>query len=53
MVFDGGTLTHTSNSDHAVYARNSKITLGEVAITSSNAGSGVYLAYGSSNAEIS
>ena len=52
MIFDGGTLTHTSNSDHAVYARNSKITLGDVAITSSNAGSGVYLAYGSSNAEI-
>ena len=52
MIFDGGTLTHTSNSDHAVYARNSKITLGGVAITSSNAGSGVYLAYGSSNAEI-
>jgi hypothetical protein len=45
FVFDGGTLTHTSSTDHAVYARNSKMTLGNIAITSSNAGSGVYLAY--------
>jgi FlaG/FlaF family flagellin (archaellin) len=52
MIFDGGTLTHTSSTDHAVYARNSKMTLGNIAITSSNAGSGVYLAYGSSNADI-
>ncbi|MEC8107001.1 MAG: hypothetical protein VX115_04585, partial [Candidatus Thermoplasmatota archaeon] len=52
MIFDSGTLTHTSNTDHAVYARNSKMTLGNVAITSSNAGNGVYLAYGSSNADI-
>ena len=52
MIFDSGTLTHTSNSDHAVYARNSKMTLGNVAITSSNAGNGVYLSYGSSNADV-
>ena len=53
MIFDSGSLTHTSNSDHAVYARNSKMTLGNIAITSSNAGSsGPYLAYGSSNADI-
>ena len=52
MIFDSGSLTHTSNSDHAVYARNSKMTLGNVAITSSNAGNGVYLSYGSSNADV-
>ena len=52
MIFDGGTLTHTSSTDHAVYARNSKMTLGNIAITSSNAGNGVYLAYGSSNADV-
>ena len=52
MIFDSGTLTHTSSTDHAVYARNSKMTLGNVGITSSNAGNGVYLAYGSSNADI-
>ena len=52
MIFDSGTLTHTSSTDHAVYARNSKMTLGNIAITSSNAGNGVYLAYGSSNADI-
>ena len=46
MIFDSGSLTHTSNSDHAVYARNSKMTLGNVAITGSNAGNGVYLSYG-------
>ena len=52
MIFDGGSLTHTSSTDHAVYARNSKMTLGNIGITSSNAGNGVYLAYGSSNADI-
>ena len=53
MIFDGGTLSHTSSTDHAVYARNSKMTLGNIGITSSNAGSsGPYLAYASSNADI-
>ena len=53
MIFDSGTLSHTSSTDHAVYARNSKMTLGNIGITSSNAGSsGPYLAYASSNADI-
>ena len=52
FVVDGGTLSHTSSTDHALYARNSKMTVGDVDITSSNAGSGVYLAYASSNAEV-
>jgi hypothetical protein len=53
FVVDGGTLSHTSSTDHALYARNTKMTVGDVAITSSNAGSGsVYLAYASSNAEV-
>ena len=43
FVVDGGTLSHTSSTDHALYARNSKMTVGDVDITSSNAGSGVYL----------
>jgi hypothetical protein len=52
MTLADGTLTHTSSTDHAVYGRNSKITLGQMAVTSSNAGSGVFLAYASQNTDI-
>ena len=50
MVFDGGTLTHTSNSDRCLYVIPRLLL--ERCNYNSNAGSGVYLAYGSSNAEI-
>ena len=52
MKFEDGTLTHTSNSDHAVYGRNSHISVGEIDITSSNAGNGVFLAFASQNTQI-
>ena len=44
LVIDGGSITHTSTTEHAIDGRNSRITVGEVSVTSSTIGSGAELA---------
>ena len=53
VVVSDGTITHTNSVTSALYARNTKMTVGETAITSTTAGTGtIYLAKASTNAKI-
>lgn len=53
VVVTDGTITHTNAVTSALYARNTKMTVGETTITSTTAGTGsVYLAKASTNAQI-
>jgi FlaG/FlaF family flagellin (archaellin) len=53
IVVSGSTLSHSSTSESAIYARYSDITMGESAVTSSTAGTGsVYLAQADTNSDI-
>jgi hypothetical protein len=53
IVVAGSTLSHSSTSESAIYARYSDITMGESAVTSSTAGTGsVYLAQADTNSDI-
>ena len=53
VVVSDGTITHTNSVTSALYARNTKMTVGETAITSTTAGTGtIYLAKASTNAQI-
>ena len=53
LVVSDSTITHTSSTESAIYARNSDITLGESAVTSTTAGSGTtYLAQADTNSDI-
>ena len=53
VVVASGTITHTDSVTSALYARNTMMTVGESAITSSTAGTGsIYLAKASTNAQI-
>ena len=54
VVVSDGTITHTNSVTSALYARNTKMTVGETAISSATAGTGtIYLAKASTNAQIS
>ena len=54
IVVSDSTITHTNSVTSALYARNTKMTVGETAISSSTAGTGtIYLAKASTNAQIS
>ena len=54
VVVSDGTITHTNSVTSALYARNTKMTVGETTITSTTAGTGtIYLAKASTNAQIS
>ena len=53
LVVSGSTLTHTSTTESAIYARNSDVTIGETAVTSTTAGSNsIYLAQADTNSDI-
>ncbi len=53
IVVSGSTLSHSSTSESAIYARYSDVTMGESAVTSSTAGTGsVYLAQADTNSDI-
>lgn len=54
VVVSSSTITHTNSAISALYARNTEMTVGETAITSTTAGTGtIYLAKASTNAQIS
>ena len=53
VTVSDATITHTNSVTSALYARNTVMTVGETAITSTTAGTGtIYLAKASSNAKI-
>ena len=53
LTVSGSTITHTSTTESALYARYSDITLGESAVTSTTAGNNsIYLAQANTNSDI-
>ena len=53
IIVAGSTLSHSSTTESAIYARYSDITMGESAVTSTTAGTGsVYLAQADTNSDI-
>ncbi len=53
IVVSSSTLTHSSTTESAIYARYSDVTMGESAVTSTTAGTGsVYLAQADTNSDV-
>ena len=53
IIVSSSTLTHSSTTESAIYARYSDVTMGESAVTSTTAGTGsVYLAQADTNSDV-